>query len=62
VAANELGPEATGDEAMALLSTLFAGIMSQHMANEPETDWDEGRFTPLLPRVLDLFRAAYPPA
>ena len=62
VAAGKLGPEATTDDAMALLSVLAAGVMSQHMANEPETAFDEGRFTPLLPRVLDLFRLAYPPA
>jgi hypothetical protein len=62
VAAGEVGPEADSDEAVFLLSTLIAGVVSQHFANEPGLGWGEGRFTPHFPRLMRLFRAAYPPA
>jgi AcrR family transcriptional regulator len=57
----ELGPGASCEEGAALLSALIAGIMSQQLANQPGAAWDQGRFTHLEPRVLELFRCAYPP-
>ncbi len=60
VAAGELGPEADSDEAVYLLSTLIIGVLSQAMANEPDVDWGQGRFTPLFPKLMDLFARAYP--
>jgi AcrR family transcriptional regulator len=60
VAAGQLGPAADSDDAVFLLSTLIVGVLSQHMANEPHAAWGEGRFTPLLPRLLELFTYAYP--
>lgn len=60
VAAGQLGPAADSDDAVFLLLTLIVGVLSQHMANEPHTAWGEGRFTPLLPRLLELFTCAYP--
>ena len=57
----ELGAGASSDEGAALLSALVAGVMSQQLANEPAASWDQGRFTRLAPRVLELFRCAYPP-
>lgn len=57
----ELGPGAASEEGAALLSVLVAGVMSQQLANQPGAAWDEGRFTRLAPRVLELFRSAYPP-
>jgi AcrR family transcriptional regulator len=57
----ELGPGAASEEGTALLSVLVAGVMSQQLANQPGASWDEGRFTRLAPRVLELFRCAYPP-
>src|ERR1700712_4640063 len=59
--AGELGDKASSDDAMALLSTLHFGVISQQLANDPEGDWEHGRFTRLLPRTLELFVAAYPP-
>lgn len=60
VAAGELGPEADSDEAVYLVSTLIAGTISQAMANEPDLEWGQGRFTPLFPKLMKLVAAAYP--
>ena len=57
----ELHPDAASEEGPALLSILIAGVMSQQLANQPQASWDQGRFTRLTPRVLELFRCAYPP-
>lgn len=66
VDAGELAPDGAREDAVAMLSVLVAGIMSQHLANEPRRSWDDGRFTRLLPQALELFRARYgrtpPPA
>jgi len=57
----ELHPSAASEEGTALLSVLVAGVMSQQLANQPRASWDQGRFTRLTSRVLELFRCAYPP-
>lgn len=57
----ELGPAADSDEAIYLLSTLIAGVISQSMANEPDLPWGQGRFSPTFPRLMALFAAAHPP-
>ncbi len=61
VAKGEVGPEADSDEAIYLISTLITGVLSQAMANEPDLAWGEGRFTPVFPKLMSLFTAAYPP-
>lgn len=61
VARGEVGPEADSDEAMYLISMLVTGVLSQAMANEPDLAWGEGRFTPVFPKLMSLFTAAYPP-
>jgi len=61
VGRGELHPGAASDEGTALLSVLVAGVMSQQLANQPRACWEQGRFTRLTPRVLELFRCAYPP-
>jgi AcrR family transcriptional regulator len=61
VAAGELGPEADSEEAMYLISTLIVGVASQAMANEPELEWGQGRFSPLFPKLMRLLVAVYPP-
>jgi AcrR family transcriptional regulator len=61
VAAGQLGPEADSDEAVYLVSTLIIGVLSQAMANEPELEWGQGRFTPLFPKLMRLIVAACPP-
>lgn len=61
VRSGELGADAATSTGVDLVSTLVAGVMSQYMANEPGTPWGTGRFTPLLPRLIDLLRCTYPP-
>lgn len=61
VSNGELGADAATSSGVDFLSTLVAGVMSQYMANEPGTPWGSGRFTPLLPRLIELLRCAYPP-
>jgi hypothetical protein len=38
-----------------MLSALIAGAMTQQMANEPRADLETGRFTALLPRLIDMY-------
>ncbi len=61
VAAGQLGSGADSDEAVYLVSTLIVGVLSQAMANEPDLEWGEGRFTSTFPKLMTLFEAAYPP-
>lgn len=61
VADHFLAPDAASDEAMALLATMHFGVISQHLANQPEAGWDDSPWTALHPRVLELFVSAYPP-
>jgi AcrR family transcriptional regulator len=60
VAAGQLGPGADSDEAIYLVSTLIVGVLSQAMANEPDLEWGEGRFTSTFPKLMKLIEAAYP--
>jgi AcrR family transcriptional regulator len=60
VAAGELGPEANGEDAVYLVSTLITGVLSQAFANEPDLPWGEGRFTSAFPRLMRLLPAAFP--
>lgn len=60
-AADQLGPGADSDEALYVTSVLVSGVIGQAMANEPGVPWGEGRFSPLLPRLLDLLATLYPP-
>jgi AcrR family transcriptional regulator len=61
VRARELGPDADSDEAVYLVSTLIAGVLSQAFANEPDVPWGEGRFTPLFSKLMRLLVVMYPP-
>jgi AcrR family transcriptional regulator len=62
VAAGQVGPEADSDDACYLLGILISGVVNQHLANEPELPWEQGRFTRQFPRLMRLFVAGYPPA
>ncbi len=61
VAAKQLGPGADSDEALYVTSVLVSGVIGQAMANEPGIPWGEGRFSPLLPKLLCCLAALYPP-
>ena len=60
VAAGELGSEADSDQAALVLAVLVAGVIGQHLANEPKLPWGQGRFTPLFPELMRLFTNHYP--
>jgi AcrR family transcriptional regulator len=60
VAAGQLGTAAL-DDAGLMVSILIKGVLTQAMANEPHLDWDEGRFTPMFPKLIKLLPSAYPP-
>ena len=63
-----LSPRASSDlkpiptSAVYLISTLIVGVSSQAMANEPDLEWGQGRFSPLFPKLMRLLVAVYPPA
>jgi AcrR family transcriptional regulator len=60
VAARQLGPGADSDEALYVTSVFVSGVLGQAMANEPGLPWGEGRFSPLLPKLLGVLAALYP--
>jgi AcrR family transcriptional regulator len=55
VDAGQLRPEAAGEQGLAMLSALIAGAMTQQLANEPGAELDTGRFTALLPQLIDMY-------
>lgn len=60
-ARGQLGPGADSDEAVFVVSVFISGVLGQAMANEPGVPWGEGRFSPLLPKLLGTLVALYPP-
>jgi AcrR family transcriptional regulator len=61
VDAGRLRPDAAGDEAIALFTSLTAGVLSQQIANQPNASFEDGRFSRLLPVVLEMFYQRYAP-
>ena len=59
--AGHLHPDAASDEAIALHTSLMAGLISQQLSNEPHASFDDGRFVRLLPSVMDMFYQRYAP-
>jgi hypothetical protein len=57
----ELGPGADSDEAANLLIIWGGGIFAATASNEPGSAWGEGRFTPHVPKVVNLLTSVYPP-
>ena len=60
-AAGQLGPGADSDEALWATSVFVSGVIGQALANEPGVAWGDGRFSPLLPKLLGTLAALYPP-
>ena len=60
-AAGQLGAGADSDEALYVTSVFVSGVIGQAIANEPGLPWGEGRFSPLLPKLLSTLTAIYPP-
>jgi len=61
VEAGHLHPDAASDEGIALYTSLTAGLLSQQIANEPHASFEDGRFSRLLPVVLEMFYQRYAP-
>lgn len=62
VDAGRLRPDAATDEGLAVFTSVTAGVLSQQMANEPDVPFEEGRFSRLLPVVLEMFYQHYAPS
>jgi AcrR family transcriptional regulator len=59
--AGHLHPDAASQDGEALLSVLVAGTASQQLTNEPDASFEEGRYTRLTGRLLEMFVNTYPP-
>jgi len=59
VAQGEVVASAATGDGMALLAVLHFGVISQHLANEPQLDWEHGHFTRQHDVVLELFTRAH---
>lgn len=62
VDAGFLHPDATSEEGIAVYSSMIAGLLTQQLANEPAAPSEEGRFSRLLPVVLEMFYQRYAPS
>jgi AcrR family transcriptional regulator len=60
-ATGQLGPGADSDEALWITSVFVSGVLGQALANEPGVTWGEGRFSPLLAKLLGTLTSLYPP-
>ncbi|WP_214411004.1 TetR/AcrR family transcriptional regulator [Sphaerisporangium fuscum] len=56
-----LHPGADSDEGREMLGVLLAGVVTQQLANDPGTPFDEGRFSRHTEAVLRAFTLLYPP-
>jgi hypothetical protein len=61
VDAGQLGPAADSDDAIHVLSIFISGTFCQATANDPELPWGTGRYSPHLPRLIELLTVLYPP-
>ncbi|GAA1601685.1 hypothetical protein GCM10009789_64870 [Kribbella sancticallisti] len=59
--AGQLHPDAASEEGLALFTSMTAGLLSQQFANEPNATFEQGRFTRLMPVVLEMFHQRYRP-
>jgi AcrR family transcriptional regulator len=49
------------DEVVAAWTVLMSGVVSQQLANQPGTSFDDGTYTQLLPSLIAMFVAHYAP-
>ncbi len=59
VRAGELTRAAGRDDALQLLSIVVSGVVTQQLANQPGVPYEEGTFTRLTERALDMYLAVY---
>lgn len=55
----ELAPGADSDEAIRLYTVVLSGVISQQLANQPGAAFDDGVFSRLTERAIDLFLSAH---
>lgn len=60
VAVGQLGPGASSEQAVYVLSVFISGVIGQSLANDPDLPWGSGRFSPLLPKLIKVLPALYP--
>ncbi|HEX6873137.1 MAG TPA: TetR/AcrR family transcriptional regulator [Micromonosporaceae bacterium] len=61
VDAGQLAPAAATEDGIAIFATLFAGVISQQLSNEPVTTVDKGRFTRLAGDFMDMYVRYFSP-
>ncbi|HEY4459709.1 MAG TPA: TetR/AcrR family transcriptional regulator [Pseudonocardiaceae bacterium] len=61
VAAGELDHAADSDKGVALVSIVVSGALTQQLANEPDTSYEQGRFSSLLPSAFAMFVQYFAP-
>jgi AcrR family transcriptional regulator len=52
-------PDIDIDEAMRMWTVLVSGVITQQLANAPQESYDDGRFTTLMPGLVELFHMRY---
>ena len=60
----ELSPAADSEDVARLFTVVLSGVISQQLANQPGVGFDDGVFSRLTDRALDVFLSAHaaPPA
>lgn len=53
--------DADVDELLRAWTAMISGVISQQLSNAPNESYDEGRFTTLLPQLVDMYGAHYAP-
>lgn len=61
VSAGDLAHEAASTRGERLWTVLLSGLMTQQMANDPGTPFEDGVFTSLTDQALDLFEVTFAP-
>jgi AcrR family transcriptional regulator len=61
IAAGQLAADADPEELVWVSGALISGVLGMALANEPGQRWGKGRFTPLLPKLLETLPVLYPP-
>jgi AcrR family transcriptional regulator len=55
----QLAPGADSDDAVRLFTVVLSGLISQQLANQPGAAFDDGVFSRLTDRAIDLFLSAH---
>jgi AcrR family transcriptional regulator len=57
----QLRPEADTDDVLRLYTIVMSGVITQQLANEPDTSFEDGAFSRLTQTAVDVFFSAYQP-